>query len=136
MKKTFLLLCLAFMAFTVNAQNLKTLTWDGQERQYLEYVPSTYSDETPTPVLFMLHGLGDDCTNFFNATNVKATAEQRGWIVVCPQAWTSTCRHLWAITTSAPVGVQASPSRCNWSCMACLSLSQLPSMMVSTTLVS
>ena len=86
MKKTFLLLCLAFMAFTVNAQNLKTLTWDGQERQYLEYVPSTYSDETPTPVLFMLHGLGDDCTNFFNATNVKATAEQRGWIVVCPQA--------------------------------------------------
>lgn len=86
MKKTFLLLCLAFMAFTVNAQNLKTLTWDGQERQYLEYVPSTYSAETPTPVLFMLHGLGDDCINFFNATNVKATAEQRGWIVVCPQA--------------------------------------------------
>lgn len=86
MKKTFLLLCLAFMAITLNAQNLKTLTWDGQQREYLEYVPSTYSAETPAPVLFMLHGLGDDATNFFNATNVRATAEQRGWIVVCPQA--------------------------------------------------
>ena len=74
------------MAFFVNAQNLKTLTWGGQQRQYLEYVPSTYSAETPAPVLFMLHGLGDDATNFFNATNVRATAEQRGWIVVCPQA--------------------------------------------------
>lgn len=86
MKKTFLLLCLAFMAITLNAQNLKTLTWGGQQREYLEYVPSTYSAETPAPVLFMLHGLGDDATNFFNATNVRATAEQRGWIVVCPQA--------------------------------------------------
>ena len=86
MKKTFLLLCLAFMAITLNAQDLKTLTWGGQQREYLEYVPSTYSAETPAPVLFMLHGLGDDATNFFNATNVRATAEQRGWIVVCPQA--------------------------------------------------
>lgn len=74
------------MAFFVNAQDLKTLTWGGHQRQYLEYVPSTYSAETPAPVLFMLHGLGDDATNFFNATNVRATAEQRGWIVVCPQA--------------------------------------------------
>ena len=86
MKRTLLLLCLALMAFTLNAQNMKTLTWGGQERQYLEYVPTTYSAETPAPVLFMLHGLGDDATNFFNATDVRAVAEQHGWIVVCPQA--------------------------------------------------
>ena len=86
MKKTLLLLCLAFMAFTLNAQNMKTLTWGGQERQYLEYVPTTYSAETPAPVLFMLHGMGDDATNFFYATDVRTVAEQRGWIVVCPQA--------------------------------------------------
>ena len=81
MKRTLLLLCLALMAFTLNAQNMKTLTWGGQERQYLEYVPTTYSAETPAPVLFMLHGLGDDATNFFNATDVRTVAEQRGWIV-------------------------------------------------------
>ena len=86
MKKTFILICLAFMAFNINAQTIKTLTWNSQERQYLEYVPSTYSEETPAPVMFMLHGLGDEATNFFEATNVEAIAEQKGWIVVCPQA--------------------------------------------------
>ena len=86
MKKTFILFSLVLMVLSVQAQTLKTLTCGGQERQYLEYVPSSYSAETPTPVMFMLHGLGDDATNFFNATNVRETAEQRGWIVVCPQA--------------------------------------------------
>ena len=86
MKKNFLLLCLALMAFTLNAQSLKTLTWGGQERQYLEYVPTTYSAGTPAPVLFMLHGMGDDVNNFFTATRIQNVAEEQGWIVVCPQA--------------------------------------------------
>lgn len=74
------------MAFTLNAQSLKTLTWGGQERQYLEYVPTTYSAGTPAPVLFMLHGMGDDVNNFFTATRIQNVAEEQGWIVVCPQA--------------------------------------------------
>ena len=86
MKKTFTLLCLAFMALALNAQTMKTITWDGQERQYLEYVPSTYSEAYPAPVLFMLHGLGDQADNFFQATQIMNVAEQKGWIVICPQA--------------------------------------------------
>ena len=86
MKKTFILACLAIMALTSNAQTLKTLNWGGRERQYLEYVPSTYTEGTPTPVMFMLHGLGDEATNFYEATNIETMAEQKGWIVVCPQA--------------------------------------------------
>ncbi len=86
MKKTLFLIILASLAISLNAQTLKTLVWGGQERQYLEYVPSTYATGSSAPVLFMLHGLGDDATNFFNATNARAVAEQRGWIVVCPQA--------------------------------------------------
>ena len=86
MKKAFTLFILTLMAFSLNAQTLKTLTWGGQTREYLEYVPSTYSEETPAPVLFMLHGLGDQATNFFNTTNISTIAERKGWIVVCPQA--------------------------------------------------
>ena len=86
MNKLFTLSLLALMAFSLNAQTMKTLTWANQERQYLEYVPSTYSEDTPTPVLFMLHGLGDQATNFFNGTNIRSMAERKGWIVVCPQA--------------------------------------------------
>lgn len=86
MKKTFILLSLALMAFSLNAQTLKTFTWGNQTREYLEYIPSSYTDEQPAPVLFMLHGLGDDVENFFDATRIRMIAEQKGWIVVCPQA--------------------------------------------------
>lgn len=86
MKKTLLLIALAFCAVALKAQTLKTITWGGQERQYLEYVPSIYSDDAPAPVLFMLHGMGDQMDNFFTATNFKSVAEEKGWILVCPQA--------------------------------------------------
>lgn len=86
MKKAFTLFFLAIMAFALNAQTTKTITWDGQERQYLEYVPSTYSTAQAAPVLFMLHGMGDTMDNFFLATQIQRVAEIQGWIVVCPQA--------------------------------------------------
>ncbi len=86
MKKAFILFVLAFVSLGLNAQTMKTITWGGQQRQYLEYLPSTYSETTPAPVLFMLHGMGDQVNNFFQATQIKNVAEEKGWIVVCPQA--------------------------------------------------
>ena len=86
MKKSFTLVLLAFMALALNAQTLKTITWDGVERQYLEYIPTAYSDAEAAPVLFMLHGMGDDIDNFFTATRIQNVAEEQDWIVVCPQA--------------------------------------------------
>jgi poly(3-hydroxybutyrate) depolymerase len=86
MKKAFTLFFFALLALTLNAQTMKTITWDGQERQYLEYVPASYSETEAAPVLFMLHGMGDDINNFFQATQIKNVADQQGWIVVCPQA--------------------------------------------------
>ena len=74
------------MALALNAQTMKTITWDGQERQYIEYVPSSYSEAASAPVLFMLHGMGDQISNFFQATQIKNVAEEQGWIVICPQA--------------------------------------------------
>ena len=84
MKKSVFTLILALTAFALNAQEMKTLTWDGQERQYVQYVPETAAAEAP--VLFMLHGLGDDARNFFNSTRIQSVADQKGWIVVAPQA--------------------------------------------------
>lgn len=86
MKKAFTLFFLAIMAFALNAQTTKTITWDGQERQYLEYVPTSYSEAEAAPVLFMLHGMGDDINNFFQATQIRNVAEEQGWIIICPQA--------------------------------------------------
>ena len=86
MKKAFTLLFLAIMALSLNAQTTKTMTWDGVERQYIEYVPSSYSASQPAAVMFLLHGMGDTMNNMFQATQIQNVAEQQGWIVLCPQA--------------------------------------------------
>ena len=86
MKKLFLSIIFAFAAFMLNAQEIKTLNWGGVDRQYLEYVPESYTGETPAPVLFFLHGLGDDINNSFSSTNFKQIADEKGWILVYPQA--------------------------------------------------
>lgn len=84
MKKAFILLVLVFAAFALRAQEMKTLTWVGQERQYVQYVPATAAEEAP--VLFMLHGLSDEALNFFHSSRIQNVADQKGWIVVAPQA--------------------------------------------------
>ena len=86
MKKSLLLIAFVCCAFVLNAQTLKTIIRGEQERDYLLYVPTTYSEDVPAPVLFMLHGMGDNMFDFYDATQVEAVAEEKGWIVVCPQA--------------------------------------------------
>ncbi|HOY38575.1 MAG: T9SS type A sorting domain-containing protein [Bacteroidales bacterium] len=86
MKKHLLLLPMLLICFSVFAQlNTRTLTWDGTARQYLEYVPSVYSGETPVPVVFCLHGLGDNMTNF-SQIGFDNIADTANFIVITPQA--------------------------------------------------
>lgn len=86
MKKLFFTLALVLSVIGLNAQQTKTLNWGGVDRQYLEYVPDRYTGDMPAPVLFFLHGLGDDINNSFNSTNFKQIADEKGWILVYPQA--------------------------------------------------
>ena len=78
MKKLFLSIIFAFTAFMLNAQEIKTTTWNGVERRYLEYVPATYDANTPSPVLFCLHGLGQDCQEVFDQSHFNEIAEAKG----------------------------------------------------------
>ena len=98
MKKAFFLYLFAAIALSLNAQTMKTITWSGQQREYLEFVTTTYSNDTPAPVLFMLHGMGDQANDFFQATQIQSIAEQKGWIVICPQAL--------AFNLQTPIGSQ------------------------------
>ncbi len=87
MKKFFTLLTLIIAVVTLNAQSgqtNKTMQFGGVERQYIEYIPANV--QSPAPVLFVLHGLGDDMSNMFNSTGFKQIADQHGWIVITPQA--------------------------------------------------
>lgn len=51
-------------------------------------LPKTYLDNTSAtfPVLYMLHGAGDNNSTWINATSITALADQYGMIVVCPTA--------------------------------------------------
>lgn len=87
MKKSILIFLLLFLAtFGLFAQTTKNMTWNGKERQYLEYVPESYQQGVPSPVLFMLHGLGGNMTDAFNTFGFKKIADDHGWILITPQA--------------------------------------------------
>ncbi|MBN2776581.1 MAG: T9SS type A sorting domain-containing protein [Bacteroidales bacterium] len=86
MKKLTLILILSVITlFAVAQQTARTLTWDETQRDYLEYVPTSYTGDVPAPVVFCLHGLGDDMNNFSNV-GFNYVADLRGWIVITPQA--------------------------------------------------
>ena len=86
MKKLFLSIIFALSAFLLDAQEIKTTTWNGVERRYLEYVPATYDANTPSPVLFCLHGLGQDCQEVFDQSHFNEIADEKGWLLVYPEA--------------------------------------------------
>ena len=65
--------CFCLSVFAQSAQTTKTISWGGTDRQYIEYVPANVTN--PAPVLFVLHGLGDNMSNMFSGTGFKAIAD-------------------------------------------------------------
>ena len=57
---------------------------DGLERRYLVHVPSDYEKETPTPLVFGIHGKGGTADRLKKMTGLDLNAEKNGYIVVYP----------------------------------------------------
>ncbi|MDD2634352.1 MAG: T9SS type A sorting domain-containing protein [Bacteroidales bacterium] len=111
MKKLALITILAAITGIIMAQQTsRTLTWDEIEREYLEYVPTSYSGDNPAPVVFCLHGLGDTMENF-NGAGFNYVADLTGWIVITPQALMATVTGLGEIGTAwnSGAGVENAP---------------------------
>ena len=66
MKKYLLLLLLPFIVSIAKAGQYTLHTWNfgGLSREYYLYVPASYDSTKPTPLVLILHGLGDTITNF------------------------------------------------------------------------
>jgi polyhydroxybutyrate depolymerase len=88
MKKiySFLFLCLVSTFVFGQTQTTRELVWDSQTRQYIEYIPTAYNSENPMPVMFCLHGLGDNMQIFFNNQHLNEWGEMANWIIITPQA--------------------------------------------------
>lgn len=73
---------------------IQTFTWQGTERQYLVKTPTSSYDET-TPIVFFLHGLGDNITRLDNEFHFQQTANDFGWTMVIPQALQQSGYSMW-----------------------------------------
>ena len=69
-------------AGTLNAQ-IQNFEWQGKQREYLVRTPENYES---LPVMFFLHGLGDNITRCDQEFNFTQVAADFGWMVVIPQA--------------------------------------------------
>lgn len=76
----------ALLSISVKAQYItSSFTYGGVTRQYILYVPTSYTGAQPVPFVLALHGLGDNMNNFKNI-NFKAVADTANFIVAFPQA--------------------------------------------------
>ena len=72
---------------------IQTFEWQGVQRQYLIRTPS--QQENAIPVMFFLHGLGDNITHLDGQFHFSQIAEQLGWAIVVPQALNEGLGTMW-----------------------------------------
>lgn len=66
----------------------RTITIDGQVREYIVYVGRTVGTTRATPVVFMFHGSAQSGQQFYNISRWVERADANGLIVVFPTALT------------------------------------------------
>ena len=65
--------------------NNKTLIFDGQQRNYIVYLPSSYDGIEEMPLVIVLHGGSGSALSTQNFTQMNSVAEQEGFLAVYPQ---------------------------------------------------
>lgn len=90
-RNSFLLLLL-FVGGNIFAQ-IQNFEWQGVQRQYLVRTPS--GNENTIPVMFFLHGLGDNITRLDNEFRFQQISDQLGWAIVVPQALNEGIGTMW-----------------------------------------
>jgi polyhydroxybutyrate depolymerase len=65
--------------------NSSILVYDGLNREYVLYVPSSYDGNTPAPLLFNFHGFGGRASDYMNEADMRTLAEVETFILVYPQ---------------------------------------------------
>jgi polyhydroxybutyrate depolymerase len=85
MKKRLSLILILSLAFVyIPYAQIQHFTWQDRQREYLVSIPANHDGSLP--VLFFLHGLGDNITTCDEEFNFGQLAEDFGWAIVVPQA--------------------------------------------------
>lgn len=62
-----------------------TITHDGLQREYILYVPASYTGIEPVPLLFNFHGFGGNAEEQMEWGDFRPIADSAGFLVVHPQ---------------------------------------------------
>ena len=84
--RNYLILIYLLVFFNGHTQTTSNnFTFDGINREYICYVPSSYDPLNPVPLVISLHGLGDNMNNF-SGIGMNYVADTANFIVVTPEA--------------------------------------------------
>ena len=75
---------ITLILFSGCLQKRSTIIVDDIERSYIIYIPSSYQDDEPVPLVIVLHGGGGNAKNIEKVTGFSKKAEEEGFIVVYP----------------------------------------------------
>lgn len=72
---------------TAYGAELHTMEWQGFTRRWYEYVPKSVKNAGgPVPLVVCMHGRGGSAETFMDLSGMNRVAEERGFIVVFPEA--------------------------------------------------
>ena len=95
--KKIIILCYIFIVVACNKDNDKndavcysnsnteSIVHDGEDREYLMYVPDSYDGTNSVPILFNFHGFGGSVEEFMENADLRSVAETNTFILVYPQ---------------------------------------------------
>jgi polyhydroxybutyrate depolymerase len=87
MKKIFLSLFAIFLFVNLFSQQQinKTLFFDGENRNYIVYIPASYNGSVNYPLLFSFHGGAGTSSGFINVNDMRPIADTANFIAIYPQ---------------------------------------------------
>jgi polyhydroxybutyrate depolymerase len=65
---------------------IETFTYEGEEREFIVYLPEVYSDESSLPLIVYLHSYGWNARRGMWNTDFNEVAEAYGFVIVYPDA--------------------------------------------------
>ena len=81
-------LCLIFLCKISHTQNFitQTIDYDGNSREYKLYIPSSYSENSLSPLMFNFHGGNGTIDGQIYISDMRNLSDENNFILVYPQA--------------------------------------------------
>lgn len=92
MRKRFCFVMCLLLTGTLSAQ-ISYFEWQQEQRQYIIKTPT--GCDRNVPIVFFLHGLGDNITRLDNEYHFQQLADRYQWIMVAPQALNGGIGNMW-----------------------------------------